>query len=101
MVVLTVLMLQLQSFQRVLMVIGDPASPLVAGFFELEYDKELSKNTLNYLFLPVSSVGAEKTQANEKFAAMLGITWPDANDAMLVVLDEKGLPSTSESQRCA
>ncbi len=78
------------AYQRVLMVIGDPANPLVTGFFDLEHDRELSKATYNYLFLPVSTVDAKQTKAGQKIAARLGMAWPDANDPMLAVLDENG-----------
>jgi hypothetical protein len=78
------------GYQRVLMVIGDPVDALVTDFYNLEYDPELTKYTLNYLFLPVKNTGAENFEADKAYAAKLGIDWPSENDATLAIFDEKG-----------
>jgi hypothetical protein len=79
------------SYQRVLLVIGDPSSPLVQRLFELEYDKSLDGAALNYQLVPVNTADAAQKESAEKYLAAIQVEPPAANDGKIVVLDEEGL----------
>ncbi len=79
------------AYQRVLLVIGDPASPLVQRFYELEYDSGLGGAAYNYQFVPVSTVDAEQKASCQKYLSGIGVAWPEENGAVLAVLDEQGV----------
>jgi hypothetical protein len=79
------------SYQRVLLVIGDPASPLVQRVYELEYDKALDGAALNYLLVPVNAADAAQKESVEKYLAAIHVEAPADNDGKLAVLDEEGV----------
>jgi hypothetical protein len=79
------------SYQRVLLVIGDPTSPLVQRIYELEYDKALDGAAYNYLFVPVNTADAAQNEPVEKYLAEINVELPAAHDGKLAVLDEEGV----------
>jgi hypothetical protein len=80
------------SYQRVLLVIGDPVSPLVQRVYELEYDKALDGAAFNYLLVPVNTADAEQKASVNKYLTLIRIEPPAGGEGKLAVLDEEGLP---------
>lgn len=78
------------GYQNVLLVVGDPASPLVQQVFEQDFGGSIESPAMNYLFLPLSTVEPDRIADLEEQLASRSIPLPTAGEVTLAVFDKQG-----------
>ncbi len=73
-----------------LLVVGDPASSLVQQVFEQDFDGSISSPTMNYLFLPLSTVEPDRIPDLESQLASNNIPLPATGDVTVAAFDKAG-----------
>lgn len=78
------------GYQNVLLVVGDPASPLVQQVFEQDFAGSIDSPAMNHLFLPLSTVESDRIADLGEQLASRSIPLPADGGVTLAVFDKQG-----------